>query len=78
MVIDKTLQLYLSGSKIFGNYGNPWDGRFGVNWYMLDNQAVRVNGEVIYLNNSPVGALSLPYSVGAKGTVFHLNVELRM
>ncbi len=78
MVIDKTLQLYLSGSKIFGNYGDPWDGRFGANWYMLDNQAVRVNGEVIYLNNSPVGALSLPYSVGAKGTVFHLNVELRM
>jgi hypothetical protein len=78
MVIDKTLQLYLSGSKILGDYGDPWDGRFGVNWYMLDNQAVRVNGEVIYLNNSPVGALSLPYSVGAKGTVFHLNIELRM
>jgi hypothetical protein len=52
--------------------------RFGVNWYMLDNQAVRLNREVIYLNNSPVGALSLPYSVGAKGPVFHLNLELRM
>ena len=78
MVIDKTLQLYLSGSKIFGEYGNPWDGRFGVNWYMFENQAVRLNGEVIYLNNSPVGALSLPYTVGGKGPVFHLNLELRM
>ena len=78
MVIDKTLQLYLSGSKIFGDYGNPWDGRFGANWYMFDNQAVRLNGEVIYLNNSPVGALSLPYTVGGKGPVFHLNLELRM
>jgi hypothetical protein len=78
MVIDKTLQLYLSGSKIFGDYGNPWDGRFGANWYLFDNQAVRLNGEVIYLNNSPVGALSLPYTVGAKGPVFHLNLELRM
>jgi len=78
MVIDKTLQLYLSGSKIFGDYGNPWDGRFGANWYLFDNQAVRLNGEVIYLNNSPVGALSLPYTVGGKGPVFHLNLELRM
>ncbi len=78
MVIDQKLQLYLSGSNIFGDYGNPWDGRFGVNWYLFDNQAVRLNGEVIYLNNSPVGALSLPYTVGAKGPVFHLNLELRM
>jgi hypothetical protein len=78
MVIDKTLQLYLSGSKIFGDYGNPWDGRLGANWYLFDNQAVRLNGELIYLNNSPVGALSLPYTVGGKGLVFHLNIELRM
>jgi len=78
MIIDKKLQLYLSGSKIFGDYGNPWDGRFGANWYLFENQAVRVNGEVIYLNNSPVGAFSLPYTVGAKGPVFHLNLELRM
>ena len=78
MVIDKTLQLYLSGSQVFGDYGNPWDGRFGVNWYLFENQAVRVNGEVIYLYNSPVGALSLPYPVGGKGPVFDLNLELRM
>ena len=78
MVIDKTLQLYLSGSKIFGDYGNPWDGRFGANWYLFNNQAIRVNGEVIYLNNSPVGALSLPYTVGGKGPIFHLNLELRL
>jgi hypothetical protein len=78
MVIDKTLQVYLSGSKIYGDYGNPWDARFGTNLYLFENQAVRVNGEVIYLNNSPTGALSLPYTVGAKGPVFHLNLELRM
>jgi hypothetical protein len=78
MIIDKKLQLYLSGSKIFGDYGNPSDGRFGANWYMFDNQAIRVNGEVIYLNDSPVGALSLPYTVSGKGPVFHLNLEVRM
>jgi len=78
MIIDKTLQLYLSGSKVFGEYGNPWDSRFGVNWYLFENQAVRLNGEVIYLYNSPVGALSLPYPVGGKGPVFDLNLELRM
>ena len=76
MVLPKELQLYLSGSKIFGEYGDPWDARFGVNWFPWKNQVVRWNTEVISLSHSPVGALSLPYLVGGNGLVFHTNFEV--
>ena len=74
MVVPKATQLYLSGSKIFGNYGNPSDVRFGVNVFPWKNQVVRWNTEFIYLRHSPVGALSLPYTVGGNGPVFHFNL----
>jgi len=37
----------------------------------------RLNGEFIYLDNSPVGYSSVPYLVGADGTVFYANAEIR-
>ena len=35
MAVPKVLQLYLSGSQIFGNYGDPSEVRVGSNWYFL-------------------------------------------
>jgi hypothetical protein len=76
MLIPKAVQLYLSGSKVFGEYGNPWDARLGVNVFPWKNKVARWNTELLYLDNSPVGALSLPYSVGANGLVFYTNLEV--
>jgi hypothetical protein len=76
MVVPKTAQLYLSGSKIFGNYGKPSDVRVGVNVFPWKNQVVRWNTEVLYLNRSPVGYLSVPFTVGGNGPVFHSNFEV--
>ena len=76
MVVPKTAQLYLSGSKIFGNYGNPSDLRFGANVFPWKNQSVRWNTEFLHLNRSPVGSLSYPYTVGGNGLVFHTNLEV--
>ena len=76
MLLPKTLQLYASTSKVFGNYGNPWDARLGVNWYLWKNQGFRWNLEYIQLHRSPVGALSLPYSVGGTGPTFNLNLQV--
>ena len=76
MLLPETLQLYLSGSKVFGEYGNPWDARLGVSWFPWHNQVVRWNTEVLYLDRSPVGALSLPYTVGGTGTVVYSNFEV--
>ncbi len=71
MAIPKTAQVYLSGSKIFGEYGDPWDFRGGLNYYPFKNEIVRWNVEYLYLRHSPVGALSLPSVVGANGPVFY-------
>lgn len=74
MVRPQSVQAYLGGSKVNGEYGNPWDIRGGVNWFPWKNQVVRWNFELIQIDRSPVGALSLPYSVGNNGPIFHSNL----
>jgi len=76
MVVPKQTQIYVSGSKVFGNYGNPSDVRAGVNVFPWKNQVIRWNTEFIQLNRSPVGALSLPYAVGANGPVFTSTLQV--
>jgi hypothetical protein len=76
MVVPKILQLYLSGSQVFGRYGDQWELRGGENWYVMKERGIRLNGELMYVNRSPVGYTAYPYPVGAKGTVFHINLEM--
>jgi hypothetical protein len=40
------------------------------------NHAVRLNAELIYLRRSPVGGLSLPFTVGGNGPLAVTNLEL--
>jgi hypothetical protein len=76
MLMPRTLQLYANGSKIFGEYGDPWDAGVGINYWPFKRRGLRVNSEALYLNKSPVGYASLPYTVGANGWVFVTNLEL--
>ena len=70
MVMPKTLQVYLGDSKIFGQFGKPYDVRLGTNWYVFKNRVVRWNTEAMYLHNSPVGYTAVPFALGGKGWVF--------
>jgi hypothetical protein len=76
MLVPKTLQLYAGGSTVFGNFGNPYDTRVGMNWFPWHNKVVRVNNEFLYLNRSPVGYSSVPFALGGTGLVFHSNLEM--
>jgi len=76
MVVPKALQLYFGTSQIFGNYGDPWEVRGGANWYPMKERGIRINGEWMYVDGSPVGYTAYPYAVGSKGPVFHLNLEM--
>ena len=76
MLVPKKLQVYAGYSKIFGEQGNPWDFRIGLNFFPWKNKVVRWNNEVLYLNRSPVGYTSVPFAVGGKGWVFHSTWEL--
>lgn len=76
MFVPKTLQAYAGHSRVFGKYGNPYDIRFGVNWFPYDNKVIRWNTEALYLFKSPVGYTSVPFAVGGRGWVFHTSFEL--
>lgn len=73
MVIQKRLQLFTTFSQVFGDYGNPYDARVGLNFFPFKNQTVRWNFEYIQSFKSPVGALSLPYNVGGTGGIFNTD-----
>jgi len=76
MAVPKALQLYFGASQVFGDYGDQWEVRAGENWYLVKERGIRLNGEWMYVNRSPVGYTAYPYPVGAKGTVFHINLEI--
>ncbi len=76
MLVPKTLQTYLAGSYIFGEYGEPWDLALGVNWYPLHRRLFRLNTELLYLDDSPVGYSSVPFAVGGNGPVFYSSLEV--
>ena len=76
MLMPKTLQLYAGYSKIFGQYGVPWDFRSGLNFFPWKNKVVRWNNEVLYLHKSPVGYTAVPFAVGGTGFVYHSTMEL--
>ncbi|MEK6481037.1 hypothetical protein WJR50_26075 [Catalinimonas sp. 4WD22] len=76
MLVKKTLMGYAFGSKIFGEYGDPYELGLGVNWYAFKDKSFRINTELIHVDNSPVGYFSYPMVVGAQGVIFMLNLEL--
>ena len=76
MPIPSVLQVYFGTSQVFGRYGDQWEVRGGQNWYVMKERGIRVNTELMYVNRSPVGYTAYPFPVGAKGPVFHLNLEL--
>jgi len=76
MLIPKTLQPYIATSKIFGEYGDPWDFALGLNWFPLQQRLFRLNTELLYLKDSPVGYSSVPFIVGGNGLVFYSSLEL--
>ncbi|HEX5110993.1 MAG TPA: DUF3011 domain-containing protein [Vicinamibacterales bacterium] len=76
MFVPRTLQGYISGSQIFGTHGDPWEVRAGANWYFMKERGLRLNGEWIYVRESPVGYTAYPMPVGANGPLFHINLEM--
>jgi hypothetical protein len=76
MLVPKTLQGYFGVSQIFSDYGDSSDIRAGANWYFMKERGLRVNGEWIHLNKSPVGYTAVPYPVGGNGNLFHVNLEM--
>jgi hypothetical protein len=78
MIVPYTFQAYVGGSRVAGNYGNPYDLRLGVNWHPWHNRVFRWNAQFDYLYHSPVGYTSLTYNVGSTGWIFNTDFELAL
>jgi hypothetical protein len=76
MLVPKIAQAYTGYSQIYGNYGDPYDFRAGINWFPFKNKVVRWNTEALYVHKSPVGYTSVTYPVGGRGWVFNSTFEL--
>lgn len=76
MLVPQSMQLYVNGSKIYGDERDSWDAGVGLNWWPFRFRGLRVNSELMYVEDSPVGSSTLPYQVGSDGTIFMTNVEL--
>jgi len=76
MAVKKILQVYVSGSQIFGRYGDASELRLGESWYFTKERGLRLNTEFIHVNKSPVGYTAYPMPVGANGNIVHVNLEM--
>lgn len=74
MLMPRVLQAYLSGSQIFGAFGNPWDAALGVTWFPFARKNVRWNVQALYTDRSPVGYTAIPYQVGGTGWIVTVDV----
>jgi hypothetical protein len=76
MAIPRTLQVYVGTSRVFGEYGEPFDARLGLTWFPFQDRVVWWNFEYLYTKRSPVGGASLPYIVGGTGDTFYTSFVL--
>jgi hypothetical protein len=74
--LPKALQLYF-GASLDILVSTAISGKCAArDWYVMKDARHPLNGELMYRNRSPVGYTAYPYPVGAKGPVFHFNLEL--
>ena len=68
-VIPQKLMLYVRGSKVFGQFANPYEYGAGVKWYFLPTERLWVTGEVMRVKGAPYSGAFSPYTAGMSGWV---------
>ena len=75
-IVPKTLMLYARGSKVFGQFANPYEYGGGFKWYFLPTERVWMTGEVMRIFHAPYGGAFTPYTAGMNGWVPMLQTVL--
>ena len=68
-VVPKTLVVYARGSKVFGQFANPYEYAGGLKWYFLPTERLWLTGEVMRVHGAPYGGAFTPYTAGLSGWV---------
>jgi hypothetical protein len=68
-IVPKTLVLYARGSKVFGQFGNPYEYAGGLKWYFLPTERLWLTAELMRVQRAPYGGAFTPYTAGMAGWV---------
>jgi hypothetical protein len=75
-IVPKTLVLYARGSKVFGQFGSPYEYAGGFKWYFLPTERVWLTGELMRVHKAPYSGAFTPYTAGMAGWVPMLQTIL--
>ena len=75
-VLPKKLLLYVRGSKVFGQFANPYEYGGGFKWYFLPTERLWMTGEMMRVNKSPYSGAFTPYTAGMAGWIPMLQTVL--
>jgi hypothetical protein len=68
-VVPKKLVLYGRGSKVFGEFADPYEFAGGLKWYLLPTERLWITGEVMKVHGAPYSGAFSPYTAGMSGWV---------
>jgi hypothetical protein len=75
-VVPKKLVLYGRGSKVFGQFANPYEYAGGLKWYFLPTERIWLTGELMKVHGAPYSGAFSPYTAGMAGWVPMLQTVL--
>jgi hypothetical protein len=75
-IVPKKLVVYARGSKVFGQFGSPYEYAGGFKWYFLPTERVWLTGELMRVHNAPYSGAFTPYTAGMNGWVPMLQTVL--
>jgi hypothetical protein len=68
-IVPKKLALYARGSKVFGQFGSPYEYAGGFKWYLLSTERLWMTGELARVHKAPYSGAFTPYTAGMDGWV---------
>lgn len=66
-IVPKKLVLYVRGSKVFGQFANPYEYAGGIKWYFLPTERLWPTGELMRVKGAPYSGAFTPYTAGMNG-----------
>lgn len=66
-VVPRKLAVYGRGSKVFGEFNNPWEYAGGVKWHFLPTERLWLSAELMRVERAPYSGAFTPYTGGMTG-----------
>jgi hypothetical protein len=75
-IVPRKLVLYARGSKVYGQFANPYEYGAGFKWYFLPTERLWMTGEMMRVKGAPYSGAFSPYTAGMSGWVPMLQTVL--